>query len=285
MTKYKDILFKTAVILSGACVIVVTIFIFGYVFFMGFQSVDMNFITDRPRGIPLGTEGGVFPAIMGTIYLGALSGLMAGIVGSVTAIFLVFYCRNKYLKGIINASTYFLSGMPSILFGIAGYTVLIHKLGFPYSLLTAGITVSIMIVPFITIRITKAFKEDTLDLLNSSLCLGLPKWYIMRKLILPHYLINILASITLGMAYGAGAAAPVMFTGAVIFAETSGNLTQPFMSLSYHLFILVNEGISLKNAYGSALLLMLLLLGANTTCRLLEHFREGADWRFGKGKR
>jgi phosphate transport system permease protein len=101
---------------------------------------------------------------------------------------------------------------------------------------------------------------------------------------LPNYYINILTSITLGMAYGAGAAAPVMFTGAVIFAETPGNFTQPFMTLSYHLFILVNEGISLENAYGSALLLMLLLLGTNIVCRLLEHLREGADWRFGKGK-
>ena len=276
MTGYKDILFKIAALLCGIFVIVITIFIFGYVFFMGFRSIDMNFITDRPRGIPLGTEGGVFPAIMGTIYLGALSGIIAGIVGSVTAIFLVFYCRNKYLKGIISASTYFLSGMSSILFGLIGYTVLIHKLGFPRSLLAAGITVSVMIAPFITIRITKVFKEDTLDMLNSSLCLGLPKWYIMRKLILPNYYINILTSITLGMAYGAGAAAPVMFTGAVIFAETPGNFTQPFMTLSYHLFILVNEGISLENAYGSALLLMLLLLGANIVCRLLEHLREGA---------
>ncbi|MCL2398983.1 MAG: ABC transporter permease subunit [Defluviitaleaceae bacterium] len=282
MIKYKA--FKIAVILCGICVIATATFIFGYVFFMGFHRIDINFITDRPRGIPLGTEGGVFPAIMGTVYLGALSGFIAGIVGSITAIFLVFYCRNKFLKGIIVFSTYFLAGMPSILFGIVGYTILIYMLGMPRSLLTAGITVSVMIVPFITIRIVKSFKEDILDMMNSSLCLGLPKWYIIKKFILPNYLINIMTSISLGMTYGAGAAAPIIFTGAVIFAETPGSITQPFMNLSYHLFILVNEGISFENAYGSALILMFLLLGINIFCRILEHLREGADWRFGKGK-
>jgi len=285
MRRYKNILFKIAVIFCGLCVSAVIAFIFGYVFFMGIGSINLEFLTDRPRGIPLGTQGGIFPAIVGTMYLGALSGLISGIIATATSLFLVFYCRNKYLKGLINSSIHFLSGIPSILFGVVGYSILIRYMGIPRSLLVAGITISVMILPFITIRIIKIFKEDVLDMINASLSLGLPKWYIIRKLILPNYCINILASITLGMAFGAGAAAPVIHTGAVIFADVPRSLTQPFMALSYHLYLLINEGISIENAYGSALVLMLLLLGMNIICRILEHLREGADWRFGKGKR
>ncbi|MCL2857302.1 MAG: ABC transporter permease subunit [Oscillospiraceae bacterium] len=209
--------------------------------------------------------------------MGALSGLMAGLVGSITAIFLVFYCRNRYVKGIIKASIYFLSGMSSILFGLVGYTILLHMLGMPRSLLAAGITVAVMILPFITIRIIKLFEEDSTELLHASLCLGVSKTYILRKIILPSYYINILTSITLGVAYGIGAAAPVMLTGAVLNAPTPQSVTQPFMSLSYHLFILVSEGISLTNAYASAFLLMAILLVLNAACRGLEYFKKKGD--------
>jgi len=280
----RDILFKAAVYLCGILVILIIAFVFGYVLFMGFQSISVDFIMDRPRGIPLGREGGIFPAIMGTLYLGALSGLMAGIVGTVTALYLVFYCQNKYLKAVITTSIHYVAGVPSILFGVVGYTILIRNLGIPRSLLTASITIAVLIVPFVTIRIIKIFKEDILDMLNASLCLGLPRWYIIWKLILPNYCINILASITLGIAFGAGAAGPIIHTGAVIFAEAPRSVMQPFMALSNHLYILINEGISLENAYGTALVLMLILLVTNIICRILEYLREGAEWRFGKGK-
>ena len=272
--KYKNSVFKLVNWICGSLVIVATFFVFGYILYHGALNINWDFISDRPRGIPIGTEGGVFPAITGTIYLGAMAGLIAGLVGSLTAIYLVFYCRNKYTRGVIKTSIYFLSGMSSILFGLVGYTILLHILGLPRSLLVAGITVATMISPFITIRIIKVFEEDSSETLHASLCLGLPKTYILAKLILPNYYIGILTSITLGVAYGMGAAAPVMLTGAVLNAPTPQSVTQPFMSLSYHLFILVSEGVSLTNAYASAFLLVLILLILNITCRGLEYLRK-----------
>jgi len=281
MKKTQNLILKLAAYLGGGIVIAITLFLFAYIFIRGLSSISPQFILDRPRGIPLGTEGGVRPAIIGTLYLGALSGIISGLIASMTAIYLVFYCKNKALKGIIRGSIYFLSGMPSILFGLVGYTILLTRLHMPPSLLTAGITVSVMILPFITMRIIKIFKEDTMELQNASLCLGLPKSYIIRKLILPHYLIDMLASIALGIAYGVGAAAPVMLTGAVLFAETPRSLNQPFMSLSYHLYILISQGISLENAYASAFLLLLLLLTVNLSCRALGQFRKGGNKHIG----
>jgi len=274
MIKSRNVLLKLTAWLCGGLVVAATFFVFGYILYHGALNVTWDFVSDRPRGIPIGAEGGVFPAITGTVFLGALSGLMAGFVGSITAIFLVFYCRNKYVKGIIRASVYFLSGMSSILFGLVGYTILLHMLGMPRSLLAAGITVAVMISPYITIRIIKLLEEDSAEIFHASLCLGVSKTYILRKLILPGYYVNILSSITLGVAYGIGAAAPVMLTGAVLNAPTPQSVTQPFMSLSYHLFILVSEGISLTNAYASAFLLMVILLVINAVCRGLEYFKK-----------
>lgn len=279
---YKEKLLKIWVCFCGILVISTTIFIFAYIFYKGAAVVTFDFIFDKPRGIPLGTAGGIFPALIGTIYLGALSGLLGGIIGLATSIYLVFYCENRLIGKLINSSIYFLSGIPSILFGLVGYTLLIHEFGLARSLLTACLTVSVMIVPFITMRLIKIFKEDSSGFLNASLCLGLSKFYIIRKLIMPNYFIEILTSVTLGMAYGMGATAPVMFTGAVIYAETPKVLTQPFMTLSYHLYILVNDGISIEHAYGTASVLMFLLLSINIICRILERFREGAGWKIGR---
>jgi len=274
MIKYRNTLLKFAAWICGGLVIAATFFIFGYIFYHGALNITWEFIADRPSGIPIGAEGGVFPAITGTVYLGALSGLLAGTIGSVTAIFLVFYCRNRYVSGIIKASIYFLSGMSSILFGLVGYTILLYMLGIPRSLLAAGITVAVMILPFITIRIIKLFEEDSSEMLHASLCLGVSRIYILRKLIWPNYYVNILNAITLGVAYGIGAAAPVMLTGAVLNAPTPKSVTQPFMSLSYHLFVLVSEGISFTNAYASAFLLIVILLMLNIACRGLKYFKK-----------
>ena len=285
MIKAQSYALKIAACLCGVTVIAVTLFVFGYIFVKGWESMSWTFITDRPRGFPLGSEGGVFPAIMGTAYLGALSGLMAGIVGCAVAVYVVFFSKNKYINGIIRVSLYFLSGLPSILFGLVGYTILLNLLGIGRSLLTAGITVAVMILPFIAIRMIKIFKEDIVELFNASLSLGLSRTYILRKLILPKYFISLLTSVTLGMAYGVGAAAPVIYTGAVVFAQVPQSVHQPFMSLSYHLYMLINDGISIENAYGSAFLLMFMLLVVNIFCRALGYLQKRGSDRLGRKHR
>ena len=90
--------FFTRLILSilGLCVIVVTLFLFLYVFWKGKKVFSLSFLLDKPAGVPLGTAGGIYPALMGSIYLGALSALIGGILGIGAAIYLVFYSTGKY---------------------------------------------------------------------------------------------------------------------------------------------------------------------------------------------
>ena len=85
---------------------------------------------------------------------------------------------------------------------------------------------------------------------------------------------ELLGTVALGMAYGMGAVAPILYTGAVMLADVPGNLTDPFMSLPYHLYMLVNNGFSLEYAYGTAFVLLLLLLSIQFVCKLILYIRR-----------
>ena len=119
----------------GILTIAVTLFLFLYIFWKGKNVMSLSFILDKPAGVPLGTAGGIYPALMGSIYLGALSALMGGIIGIGVAVYLVFYTRESIFYHVISACITGLSGIPSILFGLVGYTLLIYQFGLGRSLL------------------------------------------------------------------------------------------------------------------------------------------------------
>ena len=137
--------------LLGILTIAVTLFLFLYIFWKGKNVMSLSFILDKPAGVPLGTAGGIYPALMGSIYLGALSALMGGIIGIGVAVYLVFYTRKSIFYHVISACITGLSGIPSILFGLVGYTLLIYQFGLGRSLLCSAICVAVMIVPFVKI--------------------------------------------------------------------------------------------------------------------------------------
>lgn len=264
----------------GLTVITVTLGIFGYVFYKGSSVISLEFFFENPSGIPIGTEGGVFPAIIGTLYHGFLSGLIGSLIGIGAAMYLVFFSRHRFLKNLIQSAFYFLSGLPSIIFGLIGYTVLIFRFGLDRSLLCASITTGMMLIPFVGIRAQKIFQEEGAQYIIESQSLGVSKAYSLRKVILPVCLTDLLSASALAMAYGMGAVAPLMYTGAVLYARIPEGLDQPFMSLPYHLYILVTDGISVEYAYGTAFVLLLLVLVIHLGVRSLSFFREGGQWRW-----
>ena len=179
------------------------------------------------------------------------------------------------MSGIVNFAITGLSGIPSILFGLVGYTLLIYGFGISRSLLYASLCVSAMIVPFVAIRARKVFEEKGISYMTNSIGLGLSREYALRKMILPVCFPELLGTVALGMAYGMGAVAPILYTGAVMQAGVPSKLTDPFMSLPYHLYTLVNNGFSLDYAYGTAFVLMLLLLIIQLICKFVTYMRKG----------
>ena len=258
----------------GILTIGVTLFLFLYIFWKGKNVMSISFILDKPTGVPLGTAGGIYPALMGSVYLGALSALIGGIIGIGVAVYLVFYPGNGIFYHVISTCITGLSGIPSILFGLVGYTLLIYQFGLGRSLLCSSICVAVMIVPFIAIRAEKIFKEKGTEYMKNSLALGISREYAVVRQILPVCGVELLGTVALGMAYGMGAVAPILYTGAVMVADVPGKLTDPFMSLPYHLYMLVNNGFSLDYAYGTAFVLMLFLLIIQVICKCITYMRR-----------
>lgn len=261
--RIQDNLFKLWIIASTVIVIGVLLFIPGYILIKGSNSINLEFIFNNPKGIPLGSEGGIFPAIVGSLLLMFLACIFSSVLAISTAIYTVFYCNSRKTSDIIHLIIQCMSGIPSIVLGMFGYTLLIIYFRINRSLLTAGITLGIMIFPYIEVRIEKILNEIDSNIINSSYALGVSKFYTIFKLILPICKTDIISAILLAGGFAMGATAPIILTGAVIFAPLPKSILSPVMALPFHLYILTGEGISMENAYGTAAILIIILFLIN----------------------
>ncbi|CQR70776.1 Phosphate transport system permease protein PstA [Sporomusa ovata DSM 2662] len=248
---------------SGLAVIVILLFIMGLLVVRGGGVISWEFLTSAPKGVYLGMEGGIFPAIIGTISLVTIATLTAAIPALLTAIYLVEYGKASPLAHVINFVIQAMIGIPSILIGLFGYVFFVVTLGLGISLLAGGLTLAIMILPTLVVLMRDALQavNDDYRLLGESL--GVSRRYLLQRIILPVASPHLLSSILLAMGYAAGATAPIMVTAAVVMSRGSVSLFNPVMALPFHLYILFSQHISLERAYGTALVLVLILLALN----------------------
>lgn len=260
----------TGLWLHGSITLVLSciIFLFGYVFAKGSGAISWQFLTDVPRGSVIGSEGGILPAITGSLRFTGLAVAAAIVPAVATAAWLTFFCRGRRLAAFIRGIIQCIAGIPSIVLGLFGYSLLVLTLGLGRSVLSGGLTLAVMILPFLEVRAEKAMRELPAELIRSSDALGVSSWYTMCHVILPACRGELISGTILGACYAMGATAPLIFTGAVINAPASGGLGQPAMALPYHLYMLLTQGTSTENAYGTAFVLMAILLAANVlaTC-------------------
>ena len=275
--KIHAILFKIWVIFSGILAIVSISFIFVYIFINGYKSITLEFIFSNPKGIPIGAEGGIFPAIVGSLLLMIIACVFASILAISTAIYVVFYCKSKKLESIVHVVIQCMAGVPSIVIGLFGYTLMVVNLKMGRSLLSSGLTLGVMIFPFIQVRVEKTFREFSKSTLDSSYALGISKLYTLTRLVLPHCMSEVVSAVTLAGGFAMGAAAPIILTGAVIFAPIPKSPLSPVMALPFHLYILTGEGISMEKAYGTALVLIVLLFIINIFSITLTLWKKGVN--------
>lgn len=259
----KDILLLLWYFLSTFLVVFIVFFIIAYVFKNGMHTINKDFLLDNPKGMPLGKKGGIFPAIIGSLLLMFISSITASILGIATAVYLTLYNKNKKIDSIIHIIIHSISGIPSIVLGLFGYSFLVFFLDLGVSLLAGAITLSIMIFPYIEVVTEKAIGEVDKNLIVSSYSLGIDKTYTFFRIILPQCIEEIVSGIMLSGGFAMGATAPIMLTSAVISASTPDSIMSPVMALSYHLYILISQGISIENAYGTAFVLMSILIILN----------------------
>lgn len=272
--RVKDNLFKTWIVLSTLLVVITVLFIFLYIFINGMGSINKEFLFTDPKGMPIGAEGGIFPAIVGSLMLMLIACFFAATLAIATAIYLVFYCKSERIERLIHLIIQCMSGVPSIILGLFGYTLLVLHLGLGRSLISGGITIGVMIFPFIQVRVEKTLIEVDKAIVSSSYALGVSKVYTLLKLIFPMCKSDIISAITLAGGFAMGATSPIILTAAVIFAPVPESIFSPVMALPFHLYILTGEGISLEKAYGTALVLMLILLIINIIAAIINFTRK-----------
>ena len=245
------------------------LFLLLFVFWKGGSAISWEFLTQPPKGTVLGTEGGIFPAIAGSLLYTVIAVIFASVLGTATALYQVFYCKSKKRADAISLIMQCMAGVPSIVMGLFGYSLLVLALGWGKCLLSGGITQGIMILPYIAVRAEKAFREVDNDALRASWALGVSRGYTVRHIALPAARRELISAMILGGAYAMGAAAPLIYTGAVLLSRIPTNLMQPAMALPYHLYMLLTQGFAPENAYGTAFVLMLLVLIMNVIAALI----------------
>lgn len=255
------------------------LFFFLYIFYKGYKVISPSFLLEAPKGMVLGEEGGIFPAITGSLAFSLTALVLSGLPSLFTSIFMVFYAKEGRKKESLHFFIHLLSGVPSIVLGLFSYSLFVYQLKLGRSVLSGAIALAIMIFPFIEIRMEKIFEEVPKSYLQSSESLGCSKGYTIRRLVLPYTLPELLSTMLLAFCFALGATPPILFTGGVAFAKSPTSLLSPAMALPLHLYLLlVQGGSSLSRAYGTALVMLFLLLIGNGIASLLTAYCH-RKWR------
>ena len=256
---------------SAAVAILFLLFILGTIIFRGIGVIDLSFLLDSPR--MGGAEGGIFPAIIGTLCLVAVAILTAGPIGVGAAVYLTEYAPDNAVTHIITFGVECLAGIPSIVIGLFGYAFLVVYLGFGFSILSGGLALMFMILPWTVKTSEEAIKTVSCGLKEGSLALGATKWQTIKRVVLPNALPGITTGVILGTGKAIGETAVIMYTaGSSLLLPIS--IFDPVRALPYHLYILASEGISDVMAYGSGAVLLGMVLVINFTALTIQRYYQ-----------
>lgn len=227
----------------------------------GLPILRLHFFIESPRS--MGREGGIFSTIIGTVALTFVAILFATPLGVGTAIFLREYTRESKVSRLIRFGTDCLAGVPSIIFGLFGFVFFVIYLNMGWSILSGGLTLSVMVLPTIICTSEEAIKAIPYSFREVSYSLGGTKWQTVTRAVLPNALPGIFTGIILGVGRSIGETAAVILTaGSSLVLPTS--FFSPIRTMAVHFYILAREGISMEMAYGTGAALILLVLFINT---------------------
>jgi phosphate transport system permease protein len=242
-------------------VLVILVILLQDIVINGLPALSWEFLTRSP--LDSGRAGGIYPAIVGTLYLvlGAIA--LALPLGVGAAIYLVEYTRESRVTRLIRTGVDLLNGTPSIVFGLFGFAFIVLYLNVGVSMLAGQVTLALMVLPTVIRTTEESLKNIPQSLREGSLALGATKWQTISSVVLPPAVPGIVTGAILSIGRAAGETAPIMFTAVVFSARfLPDSVFQPVMALPYHLFILAtNVPGSSANKYGTALVLLLLVVG------------------------
>lgn len=245
----------------------------------GAGALSWGFISQPPSD--LGRSGGIFPAIVGTLYLAIGAIIIALPLGILSAIYLTEYTKEGKITKIIRTGADLLNGTPSIVFGLFGFAFLVTALGWGKCLLAGQIVLAFMILPTIIRTTEEAIKCVPQSMREGSYALGATRWQTIKRVVLPPSSPGIMTGSILGLGRAAGETAPILFT-AVIFSSRflPNSLDKPVMALPYHLYILATTvPNSEPSQYGTALVLLIVVIMLYLTAIIIRsHYKKKMKW-------
>jgi phosphate transport system permease protein len=268
---------KTAffIVRGGAFLVIgVLLFILDYIFIKGASAISWEFITEMPRKEM--TEGGIFPAIIGTFYLMLGSSLISIPVGVITAIYLSEYAKTPRIVTIIRLGINTLAGVPSVVFGLFGLSLFVIFMGFGTSIIAGSLTLGLLNLPVIIRSTEEALLVVPETYREASISLGATKWQTIYKIVLPDALPGILTGVMLSLGRAAGETAPIMFTAAAFYTpDLPVSVFNEVMALPYHIYVMATAGTHIQATrhlqYGTAIVLIGLVLMLNLTGLIMRY--------------
>ena len=256
-------------------VVAILFVILGFIIIKGGSVISWDFLTKAPEeGM---TEGGIFPAIVGTFYLIAGSSIISFPIGIMSGIYMNEYATNGKLVRFIRIMTNNLSGVPSVVFGLFGMSLFVNALGWGDSIIAGSFTLALMSLPLIIRTTEEALKSIDDSFRHGSLALGATKLQTIRRVVLPMAFPNIITGLILSVGRVSGETAPILFTVAAYFLpQLPGSIFDQCMALPYHLYVISTSGTDIEAsrgmAYGTALVLIAIVLVVNLLANLLRNY-------------
>jgi len=258
----------------GIITLGVLIWILGFICFNGISVMSWDFIFSYPEeGM---TSGGIFPAIVGTLYLVLGSIIIAFPLGVMSAIYTVEYAKNNWVTKLIRIMTNNLASIPSIVFGLFGMTLFVNTLAFGDSIIAWSLTLSLLILPVVIRTTEEALKAVPNTYRTGSMALGANKIQTIKRIILPTAFPNIITGLVLSIGRVSGETAPILFTVVAYFLpKLPSSIFDQVMALPYHLYVLATSGTDIEKsrpvAYGTALVLIIIVLLMNTVAGVIKN--------------
>ncbi len=243
-----------------------------YVLINGIRVLSPEFVFTRPYGV--NSEGGIGPTILSTLYVTALSMLICTPVAVLAAVYLAEYAHQGRIVSVIRFAADSLASVPSIVMGLFGFALFVEAMGIGLSMLSAAMALALLMLPIVMRATEEAIRAVPRYIRWGSYGMGATKWQTVSKVVLPAAAPRIITGIVLATGRAVGETAVVFYT----MGQAVNIPVSPMESgrpMTVHLYLLAVEGINLPAAYGTALLLMIMILAFNLSARwILKRYRK-----------
>lgn len=271
---------RILITIGAAVAIIPIVIVITFLIINGLEAISWEFLTQPPRNGM--TEGGIMPAILGTILLTLGTAIAAIPLGVGAAIYLAEYARDTKFTRAIRLAIVNLAGIPSIVYGLFGLGIFVLFLDMGTSIIAGSLTLGIMTLPVVISTSEEAILAVPQEFRLVSLSLGATHWQTIRNQVLPQALPGMITGVILGLGRAAGETAPILFTVAAFYLpQLPKSIFDQTMALPYHLYVISTQvpGMPLSIQYATALVLLFLVLSLTLVASLLRTImRRRREW-------